>query len=121
MRLEKLNTAASLLAKFIMTFIFAAMAFRFIDANNWGWIFSISLAATVINYLVGDLMVLPALGNVIASIGNGLMGAGLAFVFGVFAERFAVSFAGLGGFALLVAIGEYFFHRYLRSSDKVAP
>ena len=116
-----MNTAMALFAKFIMTFIFAAIAFRFIDANTWGWIFTISLAATAINYLVGDLLVLPSMGNMVASIGDGIMGALIAYVFAVFAGDFTISFAGLAVFALTVAVGEYFFHQFLRGSDTVAP
>lgn len=115
------NTWTALTIKFFMTLIFAVVAFRFIEGNSWGWVFTIAVAATVANYLVGDLLVLPALGNFIASVGDGLMGAAIAYAIGFFAPAFTVSFAGLAAFAVLIAIGEYFFHQYLLASDKVAP
>lgn len=115
------NTFLALLVKFVLTFVLAAIAFRFVDANSWGWIFTVALAATVMNYLVGDLLVLPALGNVVASVGDGLMGALIAYAVAFLMAPFSVSFAGLATFAVLVAIGEYFFHQYLRSAERVAP
>lgn len=115
------NTFTALVIKFVMTLFFAVIAFRFIDANTWGWVFIVPLGATVANYLVGDLLVLPGLGNFMASVGDGLMGAALAYAVAFFAAPFTVSFAGLAAFAVLVAIGEYFFHQFLLASDKVAP
>jgi hypothetical protein len=115
------NTTTALLAKLIMTFIFAVIAFGFVDNNMWSWIFWVALVGTVVNYLVGDLLVLPSLGNIIASIGDGAMGALAAYIISQLAPAFRVSSTSLFLFGVLIAIGEYFFHQYLRSSEKVAP
>ncbi|HHW92417.1 MAG TPA: DUF2512 family protein [Firmicutes bacterium] len=115
------NTTTALLVKLIMTFIFAMIAFGYVDKNMWSSIFWVALAGTVINYLVGDLLVLPSLGNIIASIGDGAMGALTAYIVSMLLPAFQVSMTGLFLFGILVAIGEYFFHQYLRSAEKVAP
>jgi len=115
------NTLTALVVKFVMTFLLATIAFRFVDANTWQWILVVSVASTLLNYLVGDLLVLPTLGNAVASVGDGLMGALLAYAVAVYIPEFSASFAGLAVFAVTVALGEYFFHQFLLSADKVAP
>ncbi len=115
------KTAGALLVKFLMTFIFAGAAFVFMDGNAWGRMFLVSLAGTALNYLAGDLLVLPAYGNLAASFGDGFMAALTAYAVDLLVPAFQVSLAALGIFALLVISGEYFFHRYLLRSEKVAP
>ncbi len=116
-----MNTFRVLLVKFIMTFIMAIVAFSFFNVNPAGLVLLVALIATIGNYLVGDLYVLPAMGNVIASIGDGILGAVLAFIVSLITVSFNVSFASLFIFAVLIAAGEYFFHPYLSRTKNVAP
>lgn len=115
------KTTTALLVKFVMTFIAAVVAFSFVDGNAWGWVAVVALTGTVLNYLLGDLVVLPKYGNVAASVGDGLLAALTAYVFDLLIPAFDTSFASLALFAILVAVAEYFFHDYLRRSEKVAP
>jgi len=116
-----LNTFRVLLVKFIMTFIMAIVAFSFFDVNPSGFVLLVALIATAGNYLVGDLYVLPAMGNVTASIGDGILGAILAYIVSLVTTAFDASLASLFIFAVLIAVGEYFFHPYLRRTKNVAP
>lgn len=115
------NTGYALLVKFIMTFVFAGFAFALINQNAWGWIFLAALAATALNYLIGDLWVLPKYGNIVASVGDGIIGALTVWVLDLLIPAFNTSFAALLVFAVLIVIGEYFFHQYLLRAEKVAP
>ncbi|AGL02681.1 Protein of unknown function (DUF2512) [Desulfoscipio gibsoniae DSM 7213] len=115
------KTATALLFKFIMTFVFAIIALRFIDNNTWGWVFWVALAGTALNYLVGDLFVLPKYGNIVASVGDGVMAALAAYIINLIVPAFQTTFTALALFAVLVAVGEYFFHQYLQRSEKVEP
>ena len=116
-----MRTTTALLVKFLMAFVFAYIALTVIDANPVSWVLFIAIVATAVNYLFGDLVVLRNYGNIVASVGDGLMAAVVAYIFALFIPLIVVSALSLIVFAVLVAVGEYFFHRYLLSSDKVAP
>lgn len=114
------QTAVALLIKFVMTFAIAFLSFT--SPNQaWGGILAVAILGTIINYLVGDLMVLPVFGNFVASIGDGAMAALTAVVVAAVAERFDLGLTSVLFFGSLVAIGEYFFHRYLLRAKHVAP
>lgn len=115
------KTSTALLVKFLMTLVAAVITFQFIDGNPWLAVFIIALAGTAINYMVGDLMVLPRWGNITAAIGDGLMAAVTAYIISLLWPGVAVSFTSLAIFAVLVAAAEYFFHFYLKNSEEVAP
>lgn len=115
------KTATALIFKFFMTLILAAAVFMLLNNNSWFWILAVAIAATVLNYLVGDLYVLPKFGNIVAAAGDGIMAALVAYVTDLFTPLFQTTFASLAIFALLVGVGEYFFHQYLRRADEVAP
>lgn len=115
-----MNRIRVLLIKFIMTFIVAIVAFSFLTANPAGWVLLVALIVTVGNYLLGDLYILPAMGNVMASIGDGILGAILAFIVSLATAAFNASFALLFVFALLLAAGEYFLRPYLSGTVNVA-
>lgn len=76
--MSKTNTA--LLAKFLLTFLAALLTFGFLDYNTWWSVFMIALIGTIINYLLGDLVVLPRVGNITASIGDGIMASLVAYI-----------------------------------------
>ncbi|MBU5676142.1 YndM family protein [Alkaliphilus sp. MSJ-5] len=115
------NTTMALVVKFIMTFIAAWLTLGVMDRNPLLWVVIVSIVGTVLNYILGDLVVLPNLGNIIASIGDGIMAAALAYIVDLFTIDFNTTFSGLAVFALIVAVAEYFFHIYLLQSDTVAP
>ncbi|HIE13068.1 MAG TPA: DUF2512 family protein [Desulfotomaculum sp.] len=115
------KTGYALLVKFIMTFIFAAFTFALIDRNAWGWVLLVALAVTALNYLIGDLRLLPSYGNIVASVGEGIIGGLTAWVLALLVPAFDTSFAALFVFAVLTAIGGYFFHQYLLRTEKAAP
>lgn len=116
-----MNTFRVLLVKFVMTFIMAMVAFSFFETNPAGLVVLVALIATAGNYLLGDLRILPSRGNTTASVGNGLLGAILAYIVSLISVTFNASFAALFIFAILIAVGEYFFHPYLRRTENVAP
>ncbi|WP_026476219.1 DUF2512 family protein [Alkaliphilus transvaalensis] len=115
------KTSIILLTKLGMIFISAWITFGYIDDNTIGLIFLVSLIGTILNYILGDLFVLPALGNIVASLWDGLMGWLVVYLYAIIIPTFTVSWTSLAIFSLLVAIVEYFFHVYLVKSEKVAP
>lgn len=104
--------AIALIVKFVMTFVIALLAFTVLVNNPWTWVLALAVIATAVNY-VGDLVVLPKFGNVVTSVGDGIMRALLAFFISLATPLFVVTWTSLLLFAVLIAAGEYFFHQYL--------
>jgi len=80
------------------------------------------VVGTAINYLLGDLVILPASSNTWASIVDGLVAAVLAYAvmegMGTVTSR---DYWAILIFGVLVVGFEFFFHNYLKKSDEVAP
>lgn len=115
------KTATALLVKFIMTYVAAGIALGLVVSNPWGWILLVALIGTAMNYLVGDLYVLPKFGNIVASLGDGIMAALVAYIISLIVAVFDVGWMALALFAVLVALGEFFFHQYLLREEEVEP
>jgi hypothetical protein len=115
--LEK--TGTTLAIKFVMTFILAAVAFYFMVRNPWSWILAVSILVTAVNYLIGDLVILPSYGNLVAAIGDGVMAGIVAYIISLLFATFDTTAAALITFGVLIAIGEYFLHQYLTKKDEV--
>jgi len=115
------TTITALLIKFLMTLVFGWLTFGLMDGNLLSWVLFVGVIGTVLNYLAGDLVVLPKFGNIVASVGDGVMGALVAYIISLLIPAFVVSLTSLVIFAILIAAGEFFFHQFLIKSDKVAP
>jgi hypothetical protein len=113
------RTGTSLAIKFVMTFIVTAIAFYFLVRNPWSWIVAVSIVVTAVNYLIGDLVVLPSYGNIVAAIGDGVMAGLVAYVMSLLFATFDTTISTLLTFGVLIAVGEYFFHQYLIKTDEV--
>ncbi|MFW5976631.1 MAG: DUF2512 family protein [Bacillota bacterium] len=116
-----MRTGLALLAKFILTLVAAFIAFNYLMNNEITWTLLVALVGTGVNYLIGDLMVLPSMGNLVASIGDGIMAALTAYVIDILIAGFATTWNALVWFGILITVGEFFFHRYLQTDEKVAP
>lgn len=116
-----MRTVMALLFKLITTFIASWVAFTLVDLNSITMISIVAVIGTVLNYLLGDLVILPSTGNIIASVGDGVLGAAVAYVVDIFSYNFNASATGLIIFAAIIAVAEYLFHIYLLKDEKVAP
>jgi hypothetical protein len=115
------KTTWALVVKFLLTLASAFIAFQMFDNNSFGWILGVSLIGTILNYLIGDLYILDNFGNLAASIADGGLAAMTAYLMSVMSEGNNIGISSLLVFGLLVAVAEYFFHRYLLSTKKVEP
>lgn len=71
----------------------------------------------VIGYLLGDLWILPKLGNVAATIGDFIINALGIWAMTEALPQFTLSTSGYWIIALALAAGEWFFHQYLLGSQ----
>lgn len=108
----------ALLIKFIMVFIVLYVILGLIFGVSFGNVLLMSLFLVIIAYLLGDLGVLPMGGNLIATVAD----FGLAFLviwlISVYVLGISIPLiSGILSSAILIALGEWFFHKYL--VDKV--
>lgn len=107
------SSSSIIFIKFIATTIAAWIAFSIFDTNTFGWVLLIGLFGTVLNYTVGDLMILPRTTNLMASLADGGLSLLLILTIDWLSDRFDARWTALFIFVVLIIIIEYFFHRWL--------
>lgn len=115
------KTTNSLIVKFLLTLAATYIAFQLFDNNSFGWVLGVSILGTILNYVIGDLYILPSFGNLFASIADGALAAIIAWLMGAMVRGNNIGTSSVMLFGFLVAVAEYFFHRYLLSTKKVEP
>jgi len=106
-----------LLMKLLMCTAVVTIVLGLIYGVSFGDILFISIMLAGISYFLGDLFILPRFGNTIATIAD----FGLAFVttwlLGIMVIERIIPLGTASFFvALILAIGEILFHRYMNSS-----
>ncbi|NLL38080.1 MAG: DUF2512 family protein [Clostridiales bacterium] len=104
----------ALAAKFILIAVILEIVLNIMTALSFWQILMISLAVTVASYIIGDLIVLPAFGNMIASITD----IGLALII-----IHLFNWSGYGVIdlvdcvvaAVVTGIGELLFHSFIHA------
>jgi hypothetical protein len=109
----------ALLIKFVLNFIAAWFIFGFIGNNPILWVLVTSLAVTILNFVIGDLIVLPKFGNLVASLGDGILAGLTALVLDLLLPNFCTTLITLPFYIVLISIVEYFFHIYLMSTNVI--
>lgn len=83
---------------------------------SFGDILWTSVALTLAAYLIGDLIVLPAFGNLVATIADlGLAYFGIWIIGGMLYEEPIPLVSAAFLTAAVIAGGEWFFHRYMKN------
>lgn len=114
-----MKTTIALIIKFIVTMAAAWIAFMMFGTVAFWTVVIIAFTGTVLNYLIGDLLILPRWGNVIAAICDGILGGLAAWMILAIAP---VTYAFMNSvyiFAIIIAVAEFFFHMYLISAHIV--
>ena len=101
----------TLLIKLIMSFAAAWISFSVFGYVGLSYVIVIALAATIFNYLIGDLLILPKFGNLVAAISDGILSAIISYA--VLAAYTFYTTVSLMIFAVIIAVLEFFFHIFL--------
>ncbi|WZL74013.1 DUF2512 family protein [Clostridiaceae bacterium 35-E11] len=115
------KTMSALLIKFVLTLGAAWAAFTLLGNSTFTFVLLLAISGTLLNYLIGDLFILPTFGNIIASLGDGGLSILTAYILSAFIYGLRATTTGFVFFGLFVSIAEYFFHIYLLKSKEVAP
>lgn len=106
-------SGAALLVKFLLTLGAATVSFRFLDFNTFFLAFMVAVMVTALNYYIGDLYLLPKIGNTAAAFADGVTAILVAWTAAWFIPPFSVSFVSLAAFLGMVALAEFFVHAYM--------
>jgi hypothetical protein len=112
-----------LAVKFIVIALAVLVVFMLFGQASVSALLGVSLLTAVASYLIGDLLVLKAFGNVVATV------ADFVLIF-VLIWMLSAVFIGTGGYpveplammsAVLITCAEPFIHRYIRRGDNPTP
>ncbi|KMT21939.1 DUF2512 family protein [Clostridium cylindrosporum] len=115
------RTSTALLIKFLLTLAAAWIAFSLFGATGaFTFVLVVGVVGTIINYLLGDLLILRNLGNIVGCICDGIISILTAYAIAViYGIRFPATAYIL--FGVIIAVGEYFFHAYLAKNEDFSP
>lgn len=109
-----MNHVKALLIKFIMCTAVLWIVLGVLYNVTFGDILTIGLLLTGVSYIVGDLLILPKLGNQSATIADFVLAFFGTWVLGAMLIEHPIPLVTASFIsALLITIGEYFFHRYM--------
>lgn len=108
----------ALLIKFIMTAVVLEIVLLLMSGITFGRILWISLVITVILYIIGDMVILPATNNMIATLADMGMALIIIYMFNFFWNRNDISFLSALISGIVLGGGEWVFHKLVdRSVD----
>lgn len=107
-----MKTIIALLVKFALTLGAAWLAFSVFNNTAFSLVLLIAAFCAVLNYVIGDLFILPALGNILAIIADSGLSLVTSFLLITLSYQ-SVNWFALIIFAVGIGAGEYFFHNYL--------
>ncbi|QKI80551.1 YndM family protein [Kroppenstedtia eburnea] len=112
----------ALLIKFAMTFVILWLVLASFRIVSFSSVITTSIVLTVVSFLIGDLLILPRLGNAVATMadlaltwfGIWVLAPGLL---GPLVPLGAASFMS----AFFIAMGEILFHKYMKNQVFMDP
>jgi hypothetical protein len=103
----------NLVIKLAFTYLVLFIMIPMLGKGTWTQTLVLGAILVVISYIIGDMWVLPKLGNFVAS----LIDLGIAVLVIWFMMRglpqFVLTTGAVWTISVVLAIGEWFFHRYL--------
>jgi uncharacterized membrane protein YvlD (DUF360 family) len=105
----------ALIIKFIMVAVILEIALNLMTALSFGEILWISLVVTVISYVIGDLIVLALTNNTVATLVDFGIALATIYLFNYMSGYEFISFTDALISAIVIGIGEWFFHKYVAS------
>lgn len=114
-----MKTTMALILRFLATWAVAWIAFMLFGTVAFWTVLIIAVTATILNYLIGDLLLLSRIGNIWTSIIEGVIGWLAAWIILIYSPVALVSMTPIWIFAVLTACVGFFIHMYLLSAHIV--
>lgn len=113
----KVTTAIAI--KFVISFLASWVVITLIAGSSWTWALLVAIIATAINYIIGDKMILPRYGNMVAAVTNGILSLAVLWIVDLIAVDLVLNATAYITMAVIMIVAEYFFQRYLIDSGIV--
>lgn len=108
-----MRTFLGFIFKLIGVFVAAWISYNLIEDNTLLWVFIAALAVSIINYLIGDMLILPRFGNVFAALCDAVLAVVIVWIMDLLSVNFTINWLSTLVFAILIFIFELFLHKYL--------
>lgn len=105
---------AALIIKYLFVATATSLVFTGVLGIETGPSLWVALVLTLALYLLGDLTILPAFGDRAATITDAGVALVLTWLAPLYSRVAPIPFATALAVAVLIGIGEYFFHNYIR-------
>ncbi len=104
---------SAILVKFVMTAVILEIVLLLLSDASFSGILLIALAVTAIGYLIGDMIILGATNNIVATIAD--MGLSLVtiYLFNFFWVRDTIPFLSAVVAGVAIGVGEWFYHKII--------
>jgi hypothetical protein len=109
----------ALLIKFVMVAVILEIILNAMTNLTFSDILYVSAAVTIVAYIVGDLLILPASNNTIATISDIVLSLITIYMFNFLWSTRYITFMDALVPAVIIGVCEWFFHKYL--ANKVFP
>jgi uncharacterized membrane protein YvlD (DUF360 family) len=103
----------ALLIKFAMIAIVLWIVLGITTDLSFGYIMYLSIAVTILAYVIGDLLILSATNNVVATIADIVLALITIYLYNYLLDTQEISFWDALIAAAVIGVGEWFFHKYL--------
>jgi fucose 4-O-acetylase-like acetyltransferase len=110
---KALKHVPALLIKFIMLAVVLEIVLLLLTSLTFGSILWIALVLTAVAYIVGDMIILPATNNIVATIADFIIALFLIYLFNFFWNTNRISFLSAVAAAAVIGVGEWFFHKMI--------
>lgn len=105
----------ALLVKLAFVLVLTAVVLMPMEGATFSQVIGVSLVLTLALYAVGDMVILPAWGNMAAVIADAVVTLFVVWLAPYYTGLARVSFLSAVATAVLIGIAEYFFHNWLQS------
>lgn len=109
----------SLLFKLLWYFVAGWMTFGFMEDNLLMWLVLLAIIASIVNFVVGDIIALPRVGSLPAAVVDGFLAILVAYIIDISINTFTTTFLTLIIYGVIIALAEYFYHKYLVKESKM--
>lgn len=106
----------AILIKFVIIAVILEIVLNYLTTLSFYRILIISLAVTILSYIIGDLIILSISNNIVATIIDIALAVVTIYMFNYISGFRYISLSTSFWCALLIGIGEWFFHKYVAKS-----
>lgn len=101
------------IVKYLMVAVLLEVLMYLLTNLSFKEILVVALAVTVVSYLIGDLLILAVSSNFVATLADAVLALLTIYVFNYVAGYGTIDFIDALVCALVLAVGEWIFHRYM--------